>query len=214
VRFQPAQAGDYSGGAHNTAFVARLTPRGALDRTFGINGVASVRDARGGAVAIDAQGRVLLAGGSAGSRSNPTGGFLVARFTARGRLDRSYADAGVLRTRLGSGAGKVRMDRAGRALVAGYAGGVGDESCGILARTTPRGALDSIFGPGYPPGATGPSPPGEPCRWDSQVFQPSPYPGAFVADLLLMPDGRIGTVGTRVPAYLAVPDMAVYRYRG
>ena len=74
------------------AFVARLTPDGALDGTFGTNGVASVPDAGGGAVAIDAQGRVLSAGGSAGShffRShvNPNGGFLVARFTTRGRLD-------------------------------------------------------------------------------------------------------------------------------
>jgi hypothetical protein len=34
-----------------------------------------------------------------------------------------------------------------------------------------------------------------------------------VADLLLLPDGRIVTLGTMVPAYLAVSDVAVYRYR-
>ncbi len=204
-----------SGSREKTAFVARLTRGGALDRTFGTNGVASVPDAYGNAVAVDAQGRVLLAGAIAVGSGPvyPGSGFLVARFTTRGRLDGGYGEAGVLRTAMGSGAGKIKLDRAGRAVLAGRGEGPGDESCGILARTSPDGALDPTFGPGSP-GAARPFPPGEPCVWDSQVLQLFPYPGDFLADLLLMPDGRIVAVGWMVPAYLAVPDVAVYRYHG
>jgi uncharacterized delta-60 repeat protein len=200
-----------SGSRGKTAFAARLTPSGALDRTFGTNGVASVPDASGGAVAIDAQGRVLLAGGSVQSGVNPSGGFLVARFTTRGRLDGSYASAGVLRTGLGSGAGAIVLDRAGRALLAG-SGQAGDESCGILARTSGDGAFDPAFGPGAG-GVSPPFPPDEPCVWDSQVFQRASEPnGGYLADLLLIPEGRIVVVGKQIPTYLAVPDVAVARY--
>jgi uncharacterized delta-60 repeat protein len=86
-----------------TAEVARVSPLGVLDRTFGDNGFAPVGLPRGGnrwlrPVASDSEGRILLLG----SYSRPTKShgkrafILVERLLSDGRPDRSFGKNGRL----------------------------------------------------------------------------------------------------------------------
>ena len=70
--------------------------------------------------------------------------MLVARYTAAGALDASFADGGVADALLPAGTGRanaVAVDRRGRILVAGQAG---DEMA--VARLAAGGGLDPAFG--------------------------------------------------------------------
>jgi uncharacterized delta-60 repeat protein len=96
-------AGELSPGAHSDFGLAKLTPNGALDRTFGMpNGAErtgyvrldivgpSVHD-EGRMVAVQHDGKIIVAGNSL----KPAGNFnyrrvTVARFTADGQLDTTF----------------------------------------------------------------------------------------------------------------------------
>jgi len=96
-------AGTQFSGGPGTASprVLRLTPTGQLDRSFGTGGVARLKLAdrmgiRG--LALDRQGRILLAGYAAekanfGS-SEAVSRFLLVRLDRRGKLDRGFGRAG------------------------------------------------------------------------------------------------------------------------
>lgn len=84
--------------------VARLTPSGALDSTFGPQGqgyndvsvapASSSRFDSADAFGVDAAGN-LLVGGITGDSSTSTSFFQVARYTPNGLLDASFANQGV-----------------------------------------------------------------------------------------------------------------------
>src|SRR5262249_38797089 len=89
----------FNGYGSNTDFaVARLTSAGALDSTFDgdgeqTTGLVALSKAQGHSTAIDSLGRVLVAGyASNGSNDD----FAVARYTAAGILDTSFAGTGTV----------------------------------------------------------------------------------------------------------------------
>ena len=134
-------AGD--GGAGADMLVARLTPRGALDRSFGDRGTARV-DFGGidiaNALAVARDGRIVLAGAT-----TEDGDIAVARLRPDGRLDRSFGARGRVRIDAGGTevASAVALRPDGRVLVAGTTSRRADA---IVARLRPDGALDRGFG--------------------------------------------------------------------
>ncbi len=132
--------------------IARYTPDGTLDTSF--NGTGKVTQPIGtradnaGAVAIDAQDRIVVAGVSdTGSNSNPNNDFALARFNPNGSLDTSFNGSGKVITSFGTGsdaASAVAIDAQGRIVVAGKASN-GTENDFALARYNPNGTLDTTF---------------------------------------------------------------------
>jgi uncharacterized delta-60 repeat protein len=136
--------------------VLRLTADGTLDSTFGNGGKVRVPFDLGGmlideaqGVAIDNQGRVLVAGTVAtasGARA-----FGIVRLTPHGQLDTSFNTTGkvVVPFNLGgwqdASACGIALDSQGRILVAGTATGMGLADFAVV-RLTPAGQLDTTFG--------------------------------------------------------------------
>lgn len=103
--------------------VARFDPDGALDATFGVDGVTTVdvagRDDRAADLVVDAEGRIVLVG----SAASPTVLDLVlARCLPNGGLDPTFGQHGVLVVDLHGGGdlgADVAMDPEGRIVAAG-----------------------------------------------------------------------------------------------
>jgi uncharacterized delta-60 repeat protein len=141
--------GDTGAFGHSRGFAARYRSDGTLDPTFA--GAGFVKIAEGAyvsfarAVAVDAQGRILVAGGS-----NPHayyGEMLVARYDSNGTLDASFGSAGSVLIPFGtpySNAWAILVDAAQRIVVAGRSGG----DAFAIARLLPDGGLDPSFGNG------------------------------------------------------------------
>jgi len=142
-RLQPLLLGVLLALALPTAAHARP---GELDPRFAGGGAALLGRAGahvgGAAVALQGDGRATVAGGDGR-------GFLVARLTARGTLDRSFGRRGSVTVRLrGASAGAARavsLFRDGRILVAGTFN-VGGVRRFAAARLLPGGNLDPNFG--------------------------------------------------------------------
>ena len=101
-----------AGGRERLA-VARLTPRGRLDRRFGEGGVfragTATRPLIGRAIARDAYGRLLVAG-SVRTPASGAEAALVLRLTPGGRTDRNFGRAGAVVQRLGGVPGARFVD--------------------------------------------------------------------------------------------------------
>ena len=124
--------------------LARYTPDGRLDASFGTGGKVLTDLGKydgASAVAIQADGKIVAAGAS-GSR---TFAFALARYTPDGRLDASFGKGGTVLTDLGGedGAAGVAIQDDGKIVAAG----AGDGGF-ALARYTPDGRLDASFGTG------------------------------------------------------------------
>ena len=141
----------YVGGLDQDFAVARYTPRGRLDTTFGRAGVVQTSfSARpktsdeASAVALQRDGKVVVAG-LTGRILSGFYRFALARYTARGTLETSFGRGGKVLTRFGSNgiALAVAIQRDGRIVAAGYG-----RSSFALARYTARGRLDRSFGQG------------------------------------------------------------------
>lgn len=144
--------------ASRTLSVLRLTSRGSLDSGFGRGGIARLPHhgvlALPDAVAVQRDGRVLLAGDESFSGTTPPApcGFCqfltVGRLSPGGRPDPSFGQGGVVHTRLeltpSVGLG-LALQRDGRIVVAG---GIqrGRSSSFLLARLLRTGAFDPSFG--------------------------------------------------------------------
>ena len=121
--------------------LARYTPSGQLDPTFGTSGVVTVSNlplANG--VALTPSGGILVAGSSAGD-------FMLVRFGPTGTLDTGFGTLGVVTSDLGGGddfAEDLTVDAAGRIIVVGRATSptILDMA---LARYNPDGTLDTSF---------------------------------------------------------------------
>ena len=124
--------------------VARFTPGGALDTTFGLGGLATTvidGDASESAndIAVDAAGGILV-GGMADHR------FALTRFASNGLIDPSFGTGGAVTTSFGSGDSDIRrtlIDASGRIVAVGEADGKF-----AAARYLPNGQIDSSFGAG------------------------------------------------------------------
>lgn len=124
--------------------LARYTPNGTLDPTFGVGGKVltdfSGSSDRAFAAALDGLGRTVLAGRSGDS-------FALARYLLNGSLDGTFGTAGRVTTSFPSSfiaqANAVAIQSNGKIVAAGLADGNF-----ALARYNSDGSLDTSFGTG------------------------------------------------------------------
>jgi uncharacterized delta-60 repeat protein len=128
--------------------VARLTANGTLDTTFGTGGRfryafqglhADVR-----AVALQSDGRLVLAGQVQSSLEGNTGQFLLMRLTSDGNLDATFGNDGVVLLNVSPGLDAfvtVAVDEENRIVAAGTSDGYF-----AIGRFLPNGAPDPGFG--------------------------------------------------------------------
>ena len=127
--------------------LARLTPTGSLDSTFGTNGFNTTTLGTNDSIqsiAIDSSGRIIVGGNST------IGGvpkFTLARYTPNGAIDTSFATNGYNTTSPGTNdsINSIAFDGSGN-IVAGGTATVGGVTGFAVARYTSNGALDTSFG--------------------------------------------------------------------
>lgn len=128
--------------------VARYNPDGRLDTTFGTGGLVTTiaRDeARAAGLAIDALGRIVLAGYASDDLDVDV---MLARYKTDGSLDATFGTGGVALIDLGgiAQADAVAIDAHGRIVVAGVrAVAPGQPVDAMVARVSPDGSLDPSF---------------------------------------------------------------------
>jgi uncharacterized delta-60 repeat protein len=139
--------------------LARFTPAGDPDASFGSDGFVSTHVGAGASagqsLAVQPDGQILVAG-TAFSNGLTDDDFALVRYTPDGRLDPQFGTAGIVTTDFGSGEAGARpsLDRAGgvaidpnaRIVVAGSRRG--EHQAFAVARYNPDGSLDSSFGAG------------------------------------------------------------------
>jgi uncharacterized delta-60 repeat protein len=129
----------FSGPEGGNIEVSRLQPGGALDAGFGEAGRASVDFGGtefGSAMALQANGRILVAG-----RSSAAGAVLV-RLRANGALDPDFDGDGRVTLPGGGGATAVLVQPDRKIVVAGTT----STSQMAITRLNPNGSLDAAFG--------------------------------------------------------------------
>lgn len=114
--------------------LARYTPAGLLDSTFGQGGIVISRRGVGRALALQSDGRIIVAGFS-------SSGFALARYHRDGSLDATFGGDGTVDAPANGGAFSVAVQPDGRIVV----GGAFDFFRFEVARFTPRGRLDPTF---------------------------------------------------------------------
>ncbi len=135
------------GSSSNDFAVARFTPAGVLDTTFGTGGRIVFPMGTGNDIAYDVKllpdGRMLVAG-------NTNAGFGLARLNSNGTLDTSFDGDGKVLTGVSSGtsgqAFSMHLLNDGKILVAGYGNNAGNTDFALL-RYNANGSLDTTFGP-------------------------------------------------------------------
>ena len=127
--------------------VLRLRSDGSPDTSFGIGGksiVPSTANASGVAIAVQPDGRIVLAGSiDDGVNAN----FLVVRLTAAGLLDTTFGNNGVVNVSPGSGddhATSLALQPDGKIVVAGDSARGTDTDFSIV-RLNSNGTLDTSF---------------------------------------------------------------------
>jgi uncharacterized delta-60 repeat protein len=136
------------GGASRSIAVAVFLSSGVLDPSFSKDGVATAKlgrtDSLGWAVAVQSDGKIVVAGTSAGRR-----GALV-RFTSEGSLDPTFSGDGKVTLSFGEDFTQltgVATHPAGGIVAVGYSHMNSDASFAsfAIARLTASGALDPTF---------------------------------------------------------------------
>jgi uncharacterized delta-60 repeat protein len=118
--------------------IARYNPNGSLDPTFSGDGEQTTYfDSGARAVAIQADGKIVVIGASGGD-------FAVVRYNPNGSLDPTFSGDGVQATDFGGGDGAsgVAIQTDGKIVAVG-GGGSGNDFA--LARYNPNGSLDATF---------------------------------------------------------------------
>ncbi len=197
-------AGSSSGGSSYSAFaVARFNPDGSLDDAFGIGGTARAyiagsdsADDKGYAVAIQPDGKIVVAGESEDTSNNETfRRFALARFNSNGTLDNTFGTGGTVRGSV-TGGGNTDVGRAiallpdGKIIVAGYS--IQNNSFGLgppvlaVARFNSNGSIDRTFGS------------------DGSIQVPQ-FVTSSRCSIAVQPDGKIVCAGTALVNQNAVP---------
>ena len=129
--------------------LARYNPNGSLDTSFSGDGkqltnIDYLRD-HANAVAVQANGKIVVVGRSGGDRFDSGFGFALARYNSNGSLDTSFSGDGVQRTffgAVGDEAKGVAIQANGEIVAAGISYSAGDFA---VARYNPNGSLDASF---------------------------------------------------------------------
>ena len=177
--------------------VARYNADGSLDTSFGRDGIVTTDVSGGGSdegqdVAIAADGSIVVVG--FGDNRETKDDFVVARYTADGSPDVSFGDGGVVTTDSGGTerAYGVAIDNEGRVVVAGHAGGTGNDFA--VARYNVDGTLDETFGDG------------------GKVTTEVVGQADFAHTVALQPDGAIVVGGRAAPDGGGPFEFALVRY--
>jgi uncharacterized delta-60 repeat protein len=190
--------GESSNVSNPSVALARFNPNGSLDSSFGSAGVVTTAigagRAVGNAVALQPDGKIVVAGGSGTDAGNV---FALVRYNPDGSLDPSFGSGGIARTSPSyCDAASVAIQPDGRIVVAGAVCGVGTSRF-ALVRYRPDGSLDQSFGSG---GVV------------TTAFGPSRDGANAVA---LQPDGKIVAAGFSNgsgPNDIGTYDFALARY--
>jgi len=153
ILFQGVPIGDFA--------VARYTSAGALDTTFGTNGIVITPmgsgDDRANCVVVQSDGKILAAGyvklfnGQVG----PQFDFALARYTSTGALDTSFGNGGKLITPVGpttplfasqDQANGLAVQSDGKIIASGFATPNGHIANFAVVRYTSAGVQDPSFG--------------------------------------------------------------------
>jgi uncharacterized delta-60 repeat protein len=139
----------YSGSPYDFT-VVRYNPNGSLDTSFSGDGVVTTPIYNGGqarAVAIDAQGRIVVAGFVHYTSWGLNRWFGLVRYNPNGSLDTSFDGDGKLVTSFNNTdfAYAVTIDAQGRIIVAGETWTASNDDDFALARYNPNGSLDTTF---------------------------------------------------------------------
>lgn len=133
-------------------FVARYTPAGVLDTTFGSNGVVFFNTLTGAddyngfsAVAIDSAGNIV-ASGSAAPISEGIFGNLIARFRPDGTLDPTFGGgSGWEKVQGLIGSDSIAIQPDGKIVAGGTAGDANENYGFAIQRFLPDGSIDTSF---------------------------------------------------------------------
>lgn len=122
--------------------LARYNTNGSLDNSFGNNGIiitAIGNDDYGRAVAIQADGKIVVTGYSQGR-------IAVIRYTTNGSLDASFGNNGIVLTTVGTydQANAVVIQPDGKIVVGGYTE-IGSHNIFMVVRYNTNGGLDASF---------------------------------------------------------------------
>jgi uncharacterized delta-60 repeat protein len=154
------RVGDNS--TYNKFFVARLQANGMLDPTFGIGGMTVVSFgsigtssaiAYGRKMALQSDGKIVVAGGLAQTAPGPSTGTGILRLTSTGQLDTTFNGTGKLTLPPGSGGilvTHVALQDNDKILLAGlqFLDVAQTMVVAAVARLTSTGQLDTTFGVG------------------------------------------------------------------
>jgi uncharacterized delta-60 repeat protein len=177
----------------NTMFAtARYNPDGALDSTFGDDGRVTTDftpgDDGANAVAVQADGKIVVAGGAGTEILSANTGFALARYNPDGTLDPAFGEGGQVAhsTTVGKGSAisGIAILTSGKILAAGRDGTGGCEPCGsdmstsfALVQYEADGTIDPTFGD------------------DGLVITPLSPKDDSAFDLAIQSDGKIVAVG-------------------
>jgi len=180
-------------GSNQDFAVVRYNPDGTLDTGFGSGGKVITpvgsSDDFGRAMALQNDGKILVAGHSLGSNYD----FAVVRYNPDGMLDTGFGSGGKVITPVGSSHDLVyamALQNDGKILVAGYSSnGINDDFA--VVRYNPSGTLDTGFGSG------------------GKVITPVGSSGGCAYAMAVQNDGKILVAGSIIGSN---DDFAVVRY--
>ncbi len=187
-----------SGGKNWDFAVARYTPSGSLDTTFGSGGKVLTDFGASGidiglAVALDSNGRIVVAGVTEPSGA---GQFALARYDASGNLDSTFGSGGLVVTSFNDdddGATALRIDSQGKILAAGHSGTFSSHDFALVRYNPSDGSLDKTFG--------------------FEGTQTTDFGGDDIAlGVALDSQGRIVAIGSTEVANSLQPSFALARY--
>jgi uncharacterized delta-60 repeat protein len=141
-----------AGGTNPRFGVARYNADGTLDTSFSGDGKVTTditpRIDEAISVAVQADGKIVVAGGSNLNATNHNSRFALARYNPDGTLDTSFSADGRVTTDFtsaGDTISQLAIDGAGNIVAVGQAAYTRTDSQAALARYTPAGELDTTF---------------------------------------------------------------------
>jgi uncharacterized delta-60 repeat protein len=192
-----------STGALTTGAIARFTPSGVLDTSFGISSEAASL-ASIAAIGVQSDGQPLVAGTIVSQAGIPAQtGFGLVRFNTNGSIDTSFGlEGGVITPIPGSFADAfaIAIQTHGAIVTAGRAGsktGFNVPSSLALARYLTGGNLDTSFGSG-----------------GTKTTSLGATSLAYANSLLILTDGKLVVAGNTGKGTNGVSNVVVVRYLG
>ena len=189
------------GTANQEFAAARYNADGSLDASFGNGGIVTTNILTGfeeaHAVAIQADGRIVVAGIANNGTSSQVGDFAVVRYLANGSLDGSFGAGGKVTTDLlgnDDAARAVAIQADGKIVTGGYAYGPGSGYRFAVVRYNSDGTLDASFGVG------------------GKVTTPLGVGGALARGIAIQSDGKIVAAGQGKAVDIFNNDFAIVRY--